>query len=328
VRRKVDRVQPGRSALDVVEKRVEREFSDHRREKKNQVGGEPAMSIPDFLWLEITGKCQLRCVHCYADSSPEGTHGTMTTADWRNVIDQSAALGVRSVQFIGGEPTLHPDLAELVEHALDAGLAVEVFTNLVKITPRLWDVFSRPGVALATSYYSDEAAGHAAVTGRDTYRQTTANLARAVRRGIPVRAGVIDTGDPQRADAARQHLVDLGIPRPGTDRERAVGRGADRAGSAAATGSAGTGDRGRAPALCGGCGDGVAAIGPDGTVTPCVFARWQPVGNVHDTSLQAIHRDLPTARKELVRQGMPGGGGGDDCPPKGNCYPYNCHPRG
>ncbi|MBO0880190.1 MAG: radical SAM protein [Mycobacterium sp.] len=61
-----------------------------------------------FLWLEITGRCQLACVHCYADSGPAGTHGSMRRADWLRVMDQAARMGVRMVQFIGGEPTLHP----------------------------------------------------------------------------------------------------------------------------------------------------------------------------------------------------------------------------
>lgn len=66
-----------------------------------------------FMWLEITGKCQLECVHCYADSGPDGTAGSMTTNDWYRVIDEAASMGIRMVQFIGGEPTLHPDLPDL-----------------------------------------------------------------------------------------------------------------------------------------------------------------------------------------------------------------------
>src|SRR5947209_19312656 len=92
-----------------------------------------------FVWLEITGSCQLACVHCYAESGPTGTHGTMTGGDWRRVIDQAAALGVRLVQFIGGEPTMHPELPRLVDHALQLQVEVEVFSNLVHVTPRLWD---------------------------------------------------------------------------------------------------------------------------------------------------------------------------------------------
>lgn len=113
-----------------------------------------------FVWLEVTGKCQLSCVHCYAESGPSGTRGKMGTADWLRVIDEGIALGVRAVQFIGGEPTLHPDLTTLVLHAVDRGLQVEIFSNLVHIRRALWEIFALPGVSLATSYYSDEAGEH------------------------------------------------------------------------------------------------------------------------------------------------------------------------
>ncbi|MEV0285643.1 radical SAM protein [Kribbella sp. NPDC050820] len=83
------------------------------------------MSGVSFVWLEITEKCRLQCVHCYAESGPAGSHGVMEPADWIRVIDETAELGVGMVQFIGGEPTLHPALPQLLAHALAAGLKVE-----------------------------------------------------------------------------------------------------------------------------------------------------------------------------------------------------------
>lgn len=54
------------------------------------------------LELEITGKCQLACAHCLSESSPQATHGEMTPADWRAVIIDAAALGIRTIQLISG----------------------------------------------------------------------------------------------------------------------------------------------------------------------------------------------------------------------------------
>ena len=100
-----------------------------------------------LLWLEVTGRCNLRCVHCYSASGPEGDHGTMSGADWRRTIEEAAALGAERVQFIGGEPTLHPDLASLVRHALSCGLGVEVYSNLARPLPsELWELFELSGV--------------------------------------------------------------------------------------------------------------------------------------------------------------------------------------
>lgn len=118
-----------------------------------------------FLELEITGLCQLKCRHCYADSGPESDHGTMSADDWERVIDDAHALAVDTVQFIGGEPTLHPELPRLVRYALGKGLKADVYTNLVHIRPELWELFSRPGVSLGTSWYSANPDRHADVTG-------------------------------------------------------------------------------------------------------------------------------------------------------------------
>ena len=141
-------------------------------------------------------------------------------ADWEAVIDEAALAGARLVQFTGGEPTLHPDLPYLIRYALSTGIQVEVISNLVHVTPAMWKVFSLPGVRLATSYYSDDRAQHRQLTGRDTYSRTKANIAEAVRRGIRIRAGIIDVRDGQRTAQAEAELRALGVTSIGVDRIR------------------------------------------------------------------------------------------------------------
>lgn len=234
-----------------------------------------------FAWLEITGKCQLSCTHCYAESGPLGDEGAMRTPDWVRVVDDVAGLGARGVQFIGGEPTLHPDLPEFVDRALGAGLEVEVFSNLVHVAPRLRETFTRPGVRLATSYYSDRASQHESITGRrGSYARTRANIAEALDRDIPLRVGVIDFGLEQRSSAARVELQALGVRDVSFDRLRQIGRGGRRVDRA-------TGSPGR-DQLCGRCGHGAVAISSSGEVWPCVFARWISLGNILDTGLAEI----------------------------------------
>lgn len=156
-----------------------------------------------FLWLEITGRCQLTCSHCYASSGPSGTHGTMVLADWARVIDQAAHAGCRTVQFIGGEPTLHPALPDLIGRALAAGMAVEVFSNLVHVPAALWEMLTREGVSLACSYYSDDPDEHAAITGRaSAHARTRANWKHwACKRSAPTACAV--SGGPRRPRATQ-----------------------------------------------------------------------------------------------------------------------------
>jgi len=283
-----------------------------------------------FVWLEITGRCQLSCLHCYAESGPAGDHGVMGRADWRRVIDQAAGLGVSMVQFIGGEPTLHPDLPDLIAHARAAGLEVEVFSNLVHVSDRLWATFVDERVSLACSYYSDDPAQHASITGQArSHARTRTNIIEALRRSIPVRVGVIDLSDGQHVDQALAELQRLGVTSIGRDRLRQVGRGIrDRAAST--------------DQLCGHCADGVLAVSPDGAVWPCVFSRWLPVGNVLDSPLPQIlaSRELARVRGELRAAIRPTAACRPSCDPtcepcsprcspgcQPNCNPAPCQPK-
>ncbi|MER8160422.1 radical SAM protein [Streptomyces sp. NPDC094472] len=160
------------------------------------LGGPPSRRHPSehathFLWLDLTRKCQLACGHCFNSSGPDGTHGAMTREDWFTVLDQGAGCGVRRVQLIGGEPTMHPDGPAIVERALSLGLGIEVYSNLVHVSDKWWELLGRKGVSVATSYYSDRAVEHNAMTGRPSHTRTLANIKKALRLGISVRVGIV-----------------------------------------------------------------------------------------------------------------------------------------
>ncbi|MFF6907588.1 radical SAM protein [Streptomyces sp. NPDC012389] len=178
------------------------------------------------LELEITGKCQLTCTHCLSETSPQASHGEMTPADWLSVIIDAAALGIRTVQLIGGEPTTHPNWRQFTEVALSLDLDVEVFSNLFHVTGE-WSVFERNGVTLGTSYYSDDPEEHDRITGRaGSYVRPRTHIREAVNRGITLRAGIVEVLPGQRVQEARAELLSMGVEpdRIRMDRARAVGR--------------------------------------------------------------------------------------------------------
>ncbi|MGA4841270.1 radical SAM protein [Streptomyces sp. G45] len=227
------------------------------------------------LELELTGRCQLTCTHCLSESSPQGSalRATMSRADWEQVIQDAAAMEISGIQLIGGEPTLYPHWVELVDLALGLGRQVEVFTNLFHIRPAWWDVFARDGVTLATSYYSDRPEEHDRITTRPgSHARTRANIAEAHRRGVPLRVGILEVVEGQRAHEARAEVEAMGITDVDMDRVRPVGRAAG-------------GTDPSVDALCGRCGRGKAAILPNGDLALCVLSRFMPCGNVRETRL-------------------------------------------
>ncbi|GAB3488778.1 radical SAM protein [Nocardiopsis coralliicola] len=264
-----------------------------------------------MLWLDLTRKCQLACTHCYNASGPDGDHGTMTRADWLSVVEQAAAGGVELIQLIGGEPTLHPDALAVADCALGAGMEVEVYSNLVRVPNAWWALLARPGARLATSYYAADPAAHNAMTGRPSHARTRDNIAKAVARGVSLRVGVVVPEGSDATDAVRD-LEALGVERVGVDRVRPFGRGAEQDSEPCVDG------------LCGHCGQGRAAIGPEGTVTPCIMSSWMATGDAREEPLADILAGPRfAAAAEEIRHAHPRAARGCDPDDDDNCDPDN-----
>lgn len=83
---------------------------------------------PIVVW-NITSKCNLKCVHCYNDSSLNTDCNEVTTKKAKEVLDDLADFGVPSVLFSGGEPMMREDLFELIPYAIGKGLRTVISTN-------------------------------------------------------------------------------------------------------------------------------------------------------------------------------------------------------
>jgi MoaA/NifB/PqqE/SkfB family radical SAM enzyme len=254
-----------------------------------------AIDAFDFLWLEITPRCNLACTHCYAESSPLRTlHGEMSFEQWQHLIADAAALGCENVQFIGGEPTMHPRLPELIAYARDVRVkTVEVFTNGTVLPRRLRTCFLEHRVDLAFSVYSSEASIHDAVTQRSgSFEKTIASIRWALAVGLRVRAAMVAM-EGNCADVERTELLlrSLGVTTIGQDRIRGVGRGLAEVGLSDPIDE-----------MCGSCGRGQLAVAADGVVYPCVFSHFCPLGRATE-GLAALLRS-PALRdfRSMVRE--------------------------
>jgi MoaA/NifB/PqqE/SkfB family radical SAM enzyme len=212
-----------------------------------------------FLWLELTNRCNLRCTHCYAESEPHaGSHDVLQRSDYERVMTETADIGCRQVQFIGGEPTLNADLVRHIEFAARRGFTfIEGFSNLTRLDASLIECFRTHGVHVATSIYAATATTHDAITKtRGSFDRTTANVRRLRGAEVAVRAGVIEMQQNagQREKTIR-FLNDLGVSDVRTDRLRRFGRAA-------------TDDDAQMSELCGSCAGGTLCVA-DTNCNPC-----------------------------------------------------------
>ncbi len=86
------------------------------------------------LDLELSHRCNLRCVYCFAESGP-ALKDEITLEEIKDVIDQALDLGLKKVSIVGGgEPLMYPDFFKVTGYIKEKGLDQIVFTNGTLIT--------------------------------------------------------------------------------------------------------------------------------------------------------------------------------------------------
>jgi len=101
---------------------------------------------PVVVW-NCGRRCNLRCIHCYADSENQRYGGELTTAEARTMIDDLAAFGVPVLLFSGGEPLMRRDMLELAAYAGSLGIRPVISTNGTLITAAKAEEIVAAGVA-------------------------------------------------------------------------------------------------------------------------------------------------------------------------------------
>jgi MoaA/NifB/PqqE/SkfB family radical SAM enzyme len=216
----------------------------------------------------------------------------MKTEDWLTLLNDAAALGCRQVQFIGGEPTLHPGLKAMIAFAVARRYRfIEVFTNATTIDDRLIGSFIKNDVHVATSFYSDQRAVHDSITHHPgSFDRTVSNIKRFVASGIPLRVGIIETpANAGHANSAKSFLKQLGVSEIRVDIQRQVGRGAQPLKIQTPLSE-----------LCGECSNGKLCVTASGSIYPCVFSRFAGLGDANNGIANALSCDaLAEFRKAL-----------------------------
>ena len=84
---------------------------------------------PLLVNFAVTRRCNLRCKHCYAESTDSAHPEELTTSEAMRLVTDIADVGARFIFFDGGEPLLRDDIYQLVDHAYRSGLLPALNTN-------------------------------------------------------------------------------------------------------------------------------------------------------------------------------------------------------
>jgi len=284
--------------------------------------GEPSAGLRE-IYLHVTHRCGRDCRHCY-NKDAAWDPGELTTAEWKDAIDQCVALGASSFVFIGGDPLLRDDFVDLLDHITGTHQSHARFFFNSYVDEATAAELSRAGRGLLRPLVSIDGprAINDELRGQGSYDDVMASIANLLAVGLepvanavlvrPVLPGLTQLARELRAAGlSRLHLIlphqqgcgpdDLDLVPSGEELLAAL---RDLLATAAETGL--TVDNipswrrriGNRNDLCAaGCRD--LAIGPCGHVHACVITAGDPAfvaGSLREERLETIWRASSSLR--------------------------------
>jgi radical SAM protein with 4Fe4S-binding SPASM domain len=175
------------------------------------------LSAPYGMDLAITYLCSNDCAHCYNARPRQGPE--LTTAQWKEILDRLWQAGIPHIVFTGGEPTLRPDLPELIAHAEHNGQITGINTNGRRLAdPNFIQQLVEAGLdhAQITLESHDARIHDTMVTRSGAWRQTVAGIRNALASRLYV---MTNTTLLQNNFAGLDHTLDflaeIGVPTVG-----------------------------------------------------------------------------------------------------------------
>lgn len=268
-----------------------------------------AAQVPLHVLLELTYRCNVRCVHCYL----AGQERELSCAELLPVLDDLAAAGCLILTLSGGEVLLRTDFFEIAEAARARGFALRIFTNATIVTPRIADrIAALDPIVVESSLLGADAAVHDGVTLIDgSFEKTLRGVRLLTQRGVRVKLKTtLMNANVDQAAAMERLAADLGVEHqvafvlmPRRDGERTpLSLQVD---DAALRGYLRRREREIAepPLPVSTDGDGLCSAGrascsisPSGDVYPCVLMPLK-AGNVLETPFAEIWRSSPAMRR-------------------------------
>ena len=169
-----------------------------------------ALGVPLGAHLDITWRCNERCVHCYLDHEGKDE---MSTAEIKDVIRQLADAGTFFLTISGGEPLLRRDCFEILEYARTLRFNVKLKTNAVMIGPKQADRIRELGLEkVQVSIYSHRPEVHDAITKMPgSLRRSLEAIRRLIAHGVKVSiANVLMKQNAGDGRAVKQLADELG----------------------------------------------------------------------------------------------------------------------
>ena len=302
-----------RSITDFIKQYIEMDIlhvSEAPVEREPRIVGSKDIILPVSVGMEITSRCQLKCIHCFNSSGQPGER-ELSTDELIGLVDQFVEFGAINFFITGGEPMLKPGIERLIERLGSQRLTVSLISNGVYLPEAALRALARNkniSVRISIDGMHDI---HDAIRGvPGTFARAQENIERMLRSGIAVSIS-FTLNDINREELGKVacHFKELGCEgiavgvtsSAGRAKENKVPHGSNRDyyilldsvrekydSASFAVGIDICEEKVKHvleaipyPNKCG-AGYSSIAVRPDGTITPCTTMPKWPIGSVYE----------------------------------------------
>lgn len=168
------------------------DIMDQTEWKQVHTSGSSEYPMPLHATFELTHKCNLKCGHCYLESSPE-VQGTITLEEFKRMADRLYEKGVLTCEITGGEVFVHPHANEILLYALNKFKKVAILTNGTLLKKDSLDILvqHKNKIIVGISLDSVQPEVHDRFRGKqDAFQQTCRSIKLLSDHGIFVRVAM------------------------------------------------------------------------------------------------------------------------------------------
>ncbi len=169
-----------------------------------------------YLFLEITRKCNLNCIHCGSDCSSSNAIDELSTDSWLKIIDYIKLTfdPLPVIVLTGGEPTVHEDLFRITDTLNKNNFPWGMVTNGWNLTKEKIDTLTEHKIGSITLSFDGDAESINYIRNSKTANRRILNaLALIGTSAIPIRDAVtcVYPGNLDKLSWISDTLLDHGL---------------------------------------------------------------------------------------------------------------------